>query len=90
MAYLYDPDGVAPVNMNLETLVTCPVREAHWEAQLKSLIEAHLRETGSRKAADILQNWSLELKSFLQVCPKEMLDKLAHPLGIEAEAVPAE
>jgi glutamate synthase (NADPH/NADH) large chain len=26
----------------------------------------------------------------VQVCPKEMLDKLSHPLGIEAKAVPAE
>jgi glutamate synthase (NADPH/NADH) large chain len=25
MAYLYDPEGVAAVNMNLETLVTVPV-----------------------------------------------------------------
>ena len=90
MAYLYDPEGAGLVNMNLETLVTCPVAEAHWEGQLKGLIEAHLRETGSRKAADILQNWSLELKNFVQVCPKEMLDKLAHPLGIEDAAVPAE
>ncbi|MBF9035901.1 glutamate synthase large subunit [Rhodobacterales bacterium HKCCE2091] len=90
MAYLYDPDGQAEVNMNLETLVTCPVAEGHWEAELKELVEAHARETGSRKAADILQHWSLEKKHFLQVCPKEMLNKLAHPLGLERGAVPAE
>jgi len=90
MAYLYDPDGAAMVNMNPETLVTCPVTVAHWETQLKTLIEAHLRETGSRKAADILQHWDLERGNFLQVCPKEMLDKLIHPLGIEDKAMPAE
>ncbi len=90
MAYLYDPEGQAAVNMNLETLVTCPVAEAHWEAQLKGLIQAHAAETGSRKAADILQHWDLEKANFVQVCPKEMLDKLTHPLGIEEAAVPAE
>ncbi|NKX45135.1 glutamate synthase large subunit [Roseicyclus persicicus] len=90
MAYLYDPEGAARINMNLETLVTCPVTVEHWEAQLKGLIEAHLRETGSRRAASILQHWEVERGNFLQVCPKEMLDKLAHPLGIEAKAVPAE
>ncbi|WP_284260710.1 glutamate synthase large subunit [Roseicyclus amphidinii] len=90
MAYLHDPEGVARVNMNMETLVTCPVTVPEWEAQLKTLIEAHLRETGSRKAAGILQHWDLERGNFLQVCPKEMLDKLAHPLGIEKAAVPAE
>ncbi|RMA42845.1 glutamate synthase large subunit [Rhodophyticola porphyridii] len=90
MAYLYDPDGQSQVNMNLETLVTAPVSTAHWEAELKSLVERHAAETGSSKARDILQHWDLELANFLQVCPKEMLNKLSHPLGIEEAAVPAE
>jgi glutamate synthase (NADPH/NADH) large chain len=90
MAYLYDPDGEAMVNMNLETLVTCPVTVAEWEHELKSLVQTHAHETGSRKAAAILQHWDLEKGNFLQVCPKEMLDKLSFPLGIEDKAVPAE
>jgi glutamate synthase (NADPH/NADH) large chain/glutamate synthase (ferredoxin) len=90
MAYLYDPQGVAEDVMNLETLVTCTVSHPHWEAQLKSLIEAHAHETGSRKAIAILSNWSLERANFLQVCPKEMLPHLAHPLSDEATRVPAE
>ncbi|NOD76014.1 MULTISPECIES: glutamate synthase large subunit [unclassified Ruegeria] len=90
MAYLYDPEGKAQALMNMETLVTCPVSVAHWEEQLKSLIIRHAEETYSRKAADILQHWDVEKGNFLQVCPKEMLNKLSHPLSIEATAVPAE
>ena len=90
MAYLYDPEGKAETMMNMEGLVTCAVTVDHWEAQMKGLIEQHLEETGSRKAAEILQNWDLEKGSFLQVCPTEMLDKLAHPLSLEKSAVPAE
>ncbi|WP_137700965.1 glutamate synthase large subunit [Marimonas lutisalis] len=90
MAYLYDPAGMAPALMNMETLVTCPVTVEHWEAELKGLIERHVAETGSRKAADILQHWDLERGHFLQVCPKEMLVHLAHPLSIEEGAIPAE
>jgi glutamate synthase (NADPH/NADH) large chain len=90
MAYLYDPDGTAEVNMNLETLVTVPVTVEHWEQELKRLIEAHVRETGSRKAAEILQHWDLELRNFVQVCPKEMLNKLAHPISTDEAAIPAE
>ncbi|UWQ53819.1 glutamate synthase large subunit [Leisingera caerulea] len=90
MAYLYDPEGKAETLMNMESLVTCPVTVAHWEAELKSLIERHLEETGSRKAAEILQHWDIEKGNFLQVCPKEMLDKLAHPVMQEQAAVPAE
>ncbi|WP_281973719.1 glutamate synthase large subunit [Ruegeria faecimaris] len=90
MAYLYDPDGKAQALMNMETLVTCPVTIGHWEDQLKSLIETHQAETISRKAADILQHWEVEKANFIQVCPKEMLNKLSHPLAVEATAVPAE
>ncbi|APX13232.1 glutamate synthase large subunit [Tateyamaria omphalii] len=90
MAYLYDPDGKAEALMNMETLVTCPVTVDHWKAQLEGLLERHLEETGSVKAADILQHWDTEQHNFLQVCPKEMLDKLAHPISLEDTAIPAE
>jgi glutamate synthase (NADPH/NADH) large chain len=90
MAYLYDPDGKAEDVMNMETLVTCPVTVQHWEDQLKGLIERHVAETGSAKARDILQHWDVEKANFLQVCPKEMLVHIPHPLTVEETAVPAE
>ncbi|MEM9636187.1 MAG: glutamate synthase-related protein, partial [Pseudomonadota bacterium] len=90
MAYLYDPEGRAPALMNMETLVTCPVTVDHWMGELEELLEMHLSETGSRRAADILQHWESEKAHFLQVCPKEMLVHLPAPLGNEDQAVPAE
>ncbi|MEM9476751.1 MAG: glutamate synthase large subunit [Pseudomonadota bacterium] len=90
MAYLFDPEGLATSRMNMETLVTCPVTVDHWESQLKDLIEAHLAETGSRRANEILQDWEVTRTQFVQVCPKEMLDKLPVPLGLDEAAVPAE
>ena len=90
MAYLYDPKGEAAALMNMETLVTCPVTVDHWETQLKDLIERHAAETGSVKAAEILQHWDAEKAHFIQVCPKEMLVHLPHPLSIEETAIPAE
>ncbi len=90
MAYLYDPDGMAEEFMNLESLVTCAVSHPHWEAQLRGLVERHAAETGSQKARRILSNWEAERANFLQVCPKEMLVHLPHPLSDERTAVPAE
>jgi glutamate synthase (NADPH/NADH) large chain len=90
MAYLYDPDGSARPLINMETLVTCPVTVAEWEDQLKSLIERHHAETGSRKAERILQDWEEEKANFLQICPKEMLVHIPHPLSYEETAIPAE
>ncbi len=90
MAYLYDPEGKSSDLMNMESLVTCPVTVDHWEAELKGLIERHVAETGSVKGTEILRHWDLEKGNFLQVCPKEMLDKITVPLSLEAHAVPAE
>lgn len=90
MAYLYDPGGKVQELMNMETLVTCPVTVPHWMEQLETLLNRHLEETGSRKAADILQHWDAEQHNFLQVCPTEMLVHLPAPLSIEKDAIPAE
>ncbi|KGJ17723.1 glutamate synthase large subunit [Paracoccus sanguinis] len=92
MAYLYDPEGVALDYVNAETLVSCPVTTPHWESQLKGLIERHAAETGSRRAADILADWDRERAHFVQLCPREMLPHLKHPLAETGDlaAVPAE
>ncbi|KQI70013.1 glutamate synthase [Loktanella sp. 3ANDIMAR09] len=90
MAYLYDPEGTAADLMNMETLVTCPVTMDHWTNQLRTLVQRHADETGSKKAQEILQHWDDELRNFVQVCPKEMLANLPVPLSAEETAIPAE
>ncbi|MGB2409527.1 MAG: glutamate synthase-related protein, partial [Paracoccaceae bacterium] len=90
MAYLYDPQGQTMDMLNMETLVSCPVTVPHWEDQLKGLISRHTAESGSQKAADILQRWDLEKQHFVQICPKEMLVHLPHPLSLEPTSIPAE
>ncbi len=90
MAYLYDPDNLAETLMNPETVVTCKVTGDHWLGELKALVERHAKETGSRKASDILQHWDSEKHRFLQVCPKEMLAHLPAALDFGDKAVPAE
>ena len=90
MAYLYDPEGQVDDMLNMESLVTGPVAVQHWEDQLLGLIQRHVEETNSAKGVEILRNWDLEKANFVQVCPKEMLDKIPHPLTLEQGAVPAE
>ena len=81
MAYIYDPMSKFQSLANMESIVTVPVTVTHWEAQLKTLIEEHLKETKSPKAAQILNRWNEELSNFVQVCPKEMLIHISHPLA---------
>jgi glutamate synthase domain-containing protein 3 len=90
MAYVWDPEGEAEDLMNFDSIVTSAVSHPHWEAELRGLIERHAAETGSRRAARILQHWDTERANFIQVCPKEMLNRIPHPLSLDAQAVPAE
>ena len=90
MAYIYDPNETAIELLNMDSLVTCRVGVSFWEEQLYALIQMHYRETSSQQAEEILQDWDTEKSKFLQICPKEMLDKLSHALSSESDAIPAE
>ncbi|NNU79391.1 glutamate synthase large subunit [Halovulum dunhuangense] len=90
MAFLYDPEGEAMPRLNDDTILAQPVRAAHWEGVLRGLIERHLAETGSQRATEILRHWDQALPAFVQICPKEMVNRLEHPLSDEARAIPAE
>ena len=89
MAYLYNADGTALDLMNLESIVVTRVNDGHYMNELETLLEMHLAETGSRKAAALLQHWDEEKGRFLQVVPKEMLNKLKVPVELD-QAIPAE
>jgi glutamate synthase (NADPH/NADH) large chain len=91
MAYVYDPDGVAEDFMNLESILTCAVGHPHWEAQLKG--SDRTPRGGNRQPQGGARSWrtgSASGRNFLQVCPKEMLPHLKHPLSDEPAKVPAE
>lgn len=81
MAYILDLNGEVETRTNMETLTVNSVQSAHWEAQLKGLIEQHVKETGSVQGAEILRRWAEYLPKFKQLCPKEMLTRIPHPLS---------
>jgi glutamate synthase domain-containing protein 3 len=86
MAYLYDPDAEHALRLNDETVIVVPVLGSFWEAQLRGLVERHARETMSPRSTEILRHWGEELPKFRQIVPKEMLNRLSHPLSDEVAA----
>ncbi|HVG47356.1 MAG TPA: glutamate synthase-related protein, partial [Rubellimicrobium sp.] len=90
MAYVWDPEGRARGLMNMDSLVICAVTVPHWEEQLRSLVERHHHETGSRRASELLSDWAASVRQFVQVGPKEMLVHLQHLRALEEMALPAE
>ena len=90
MAYIYDPENQAEEVMNMESIVTVRVQVDYWKKELRSLVEKHAVETESRRAQEILRNWDIEVNNFIQICPKEMLNKISHPISFDKGAIPAE
>ena len=81
MAWVSDPDGRLDARLNPDSVVAAPVASPFWEARLKALVERHLEETASPKAAELLSDWPSALSRFVQVCPREMLARLEQPLA---------
>jgi glutamate synthase (NADPH/NADH) large chain len=84
MAFIYDPENTFEMHLNPDTLVVKRLASPHWEAVLRSLIEEHAAESGSRFAAMLLHDWKAERGNFWQVVPKEYVKYL--PAAIEEEA----
>jgi len=85
MAFIFDREGTFQRQVNDDSVVYSRVASSHWAKVLRALVEEHVQETGSQHARAILSNWDYELSRFIQVCPKEMLSRLSHPLGTEEE-----
>ena len=62
-----------------------PVRREIAHLALKKLVLEHSEETGSNLSKQIADNFENELKNFVQVCPKEMVDKLNHPISTKTK-----
>ena len=102
IAYVFDEDGQFASKANtamvsLEPVLTAQEQEtsvpkATWhlgqsdEANLKKLLEDHHRWTGSKRARDLLDQWSESRKRFVKVFPNEYKRALGE---MAAKPVPA-
>ena len=82
MAFIYDPNQEIENYVNPNSVIWQALETNYWKNYLKNLINEHFRETESKIAKEILENFNNEIKNFKQVCPKEMLDKLSNPLSL--------
>ncbi len=80
MGFAYDPKGVFEKAVNPDNVLWQKLSSTHWEEQCKSLIEQHVKYTGSGFAKALLRDWDIERENFVQIVPREMLNRLEHPL----------
>ena len=86
MAFVYDVDDVLPIAINDESVVYQRLASSYWEGVLRGLIEEHIRETQSLYANNLFADWDQVKAKFWQICPKEMIARLDHPLSDKAAA----
>ena len=72
---------MAVAQVNADQVLVQRLASRHWEGVLQALVVEHEAETGSRHAASLLAHWAREKRHFWQVCPKEIIDRLSHPLS---------
>jgi glutamate synthase (NADPH) large chain len=89
MAFVLDVDGNFERRANPESIFWQRIASPYWEAKAKSLIAEHALATDSKWSNAILDEWDRWVGRFWQVCPKEMLIRLSHPLS-EEQAIAAE
>ena len=89
MAFVYDSDQSFAAHVNEDSVVYQRLASAHWEEVCRGLIAEHAAETQSAFAARLITDWELERALVWQICPRELLDRLDHPLSDESAAATA-
>ena len=90
MAFVYDQHDRFAARVNHDSVVLTRLASAYWEDIVLELIAEHAAETDSHWAKRLLQDWDRERGRFWQVCPREMLSRLAEPLDDTPVMVAAE
>ena len=84
MAFIYDPLSDFEKYVNSDSIVWQKIETQYWIKYLMSLIQEHCSETNSELSKKIINNFENEISNFVQVCPKEMIDKLKNPITLKS------
>jgi glutamate synthase (NADPH/NADH) large chain len=83
MAFVYDTDGSFEHRVNSDSVIWQRIQSRHWEGVCRDLVREHYGETQTRFSERLLADWTLEAGNFWQICPKEMISRISHPLSDE-------
>lgn len=86
VAYIWDRHGTFAANCNPGTVELEAVAADEDIAELKTMIENHLKYTGSTVARTVLENWDESLAQFTKVMPTDYKRVLAEMKAQEAAA----
>ena len=83
-AFIYDQTGDVALRLNTETVMFGAFADDEAEARCRALVERHAKETKSRFAKGIVENWAVERASFIHITPTDAIARAA--LGLKPAA----
>ena len=83
MAFVYDQKNNFENFANPSSIIWQLVETDYWKYLLKDNLKEFFAETNSKVSKNILENFSIEIGNFKQVCPIEMLDKIENPISLK-------
>jgi glutamate synthase (NADPH/NADH) large chain len=89
IAYVYDPDGDLPGNVNYEMVELEHVGKED-DVWLKDIIRRHGELTGSAVAEQLLGAWTVEVSKFRKVMPRDYKSVLNVLAAAKAEGLSEE
>ena len=84
MAFIYDPFSDFEKYVNSDSVIWQKIETEYWIKYVMSLIQEHYSETNSKLSKKIIDNFKNEISNFVQVCPKEMINKLENPITLKS------
>jgi len=84
MAFVYDINNTFENFVNPTSIIWQEVETDYWKKFLRESLNTFVKETNSKIAQKILNDFGNELKKFKQICPIEMLDKLDNPISLRS------
>ncbi len=89
-AYVYDTIGDIEERCNLDMITLYPLEDKAEIAEVKALIENHVKYTGSAVGEKLLANWNETVKKFVKVMPDDYAQMLSELDKAKAEGLEGE
>ena len=79
-AFIYSDQKNLTEMMNKETIQAYQILDENWKKYLFKLLNSFSKETKSKRASYIIENFDQEISKFIHVVPNEVVDKLNYPV----------
>ena len=79
-AFIYSEQNNISDLMNMETIGLYQIENIEWKKHLLKLLKDFQKETKSKRAEYIIENFDSEVQKFFHVVPDEVINKLEYPI----------